>query len=235
MTPGCSPWPDGARCVVFLSVDVDGIIGIATLLVGATTVFAQLQAALNQIWNVKAAPTRGAIWSFIRTRLLSLALVLVLGFLLLVSLVVSAVLTVLHEYLSRVMPVGGAVSQAVNFVVSLSVIAFLVGTIFKVLPDVRIAWRDVWFGAGVTALLFSVGKSVIGLYLGHAGLASSYGAAGSLVVFMVWVYYSSLLMLLGAQITQTYARRRGAAIQPAPYAVPARPRAAALDRDCQGR
>jgi membrane protein len=197
-------------------------IGIITLLVGATTVFGQLQAALNRIWQVKAAPSRGAVWSFVRTRLLSLALVLVLGFLLLVSLGVSAVLTALHEYLSRAMPAGAAVWQGVDFAVSLAVVALLIGTIFKVLPDVRIAWRDVWFGAGVTALLFSVGKALIGFYLGHAGIASSYGAAGSLVVFLVWVYYSSLIILFGAQITHTFARVRGAAIEPAPHAVPLR-------------
>jgi membrane protein len=194
-------------------------IGIATLLIGATTVFAQLQAALNQIWNVRAAPSNRVLWSLVRTRLLSLALVLALGFLLLVSLVVSAVLAGLHHYLSAALPAGGAVWQVVNVVVSLAVVAILVGMIFKALPDVRIAWSDVWFGALATSVLFTLGKSLIGLYLGHASIASSYGAAGSLVVFLVWVYYSSLIILFGAQVTQTYARLRGVTILPAPYAV----------------
>ncbi|HVQ76627.1 MAG TPA: YihY/virulence factor BrkB family protein, partial [Candidatus Binatia bacterium] len=190
-------------------------IGIATLLIGATTVFAQLQAALNQIWNVRAAPSNRVLWSLMRTRLLSLALVLALGFLLLVSLVVSAVLAGLHHYLSAALPAGGAVWQVVNVVVSLAVVAILVGMIFKALPDVRIAWSDVWFGAMATSVLFTLGKSLIGLYLGHASIASSYGAAGSLVVFLVWVYYSSLIILFGAQVTQTYARLRGVTILPA--------------------
>jgi membrane protein len=194
-------------------------VGIATLLIGATAVFGQLQTALNHIWNVKAAPTHGMVWGLIRTRLLSLAIVLVLGFLLLVSLVASAVLAVLQRYLASALPGGADVWQVVNLIVSLAVVAVLIGAIFKVLPDARIEWHDVWCGAAVTAILFSIGKFLIGLYLGQAGFASSYGAAGSLVLFLVWIYYSSLIVLFGAQLTQTYAQHRGSSILPASYAV----------------
>ena len=196
------------------------VIGLATLLLGATTVFGQLQAALNQIWNVKAVPRR-AFWSLIRTRLLSLALVLVLGFLLLVSLVMSAALTGLQAYLSEALPLGAWFWRGVNFVVTLAVITLLIAAIFKVLPDARIPWAYVWFGAVVDAVLFGAGRIVIGFYLGHASIASSYGAAGSLVVFLIWVYYSSLIMLFGAKVTQVYAAWHGAEIAPAPHAVAA--------------
>jgi len=195
------------------------VIGIATLLVGATTAFAQLQAALNRIWNVEAAPTQSAVWGLIRSRLLSLTLVLVLGFLLLVSLAVSTVLAALHTHVAGLAPAGGGLWRVAEFMVSCTAIAILIAAIFKVLPDVRIAWPDVWFGAVVTSILFGVGKFLIGLYLGFASIASSYGAAGSVVVFLLWVYYSSLIILFGAQLTQTYARRRGASIHPAAYAV----------------
>jgi membrane protein len=195
------------------------VIGTATVLIGATTAFAQLQAALNRIWNVEAAPRHGAVWSLIRSRLLSLALVLVLGLLLLVSLAAGTLLTTLHTYLVRTAPAGTALWQVVEFVVSFGAIALLIATIFKVLPDVRISWPDVWFGAVATSILFGVGKFLIGWYLGHASIASSYGAAGSVVVFLLWVYYSALIVLFGAQLTQTYARRRGASTRPATYAV----------------
>ncbi|MGH7333125.1 MAG: YihY/virulence factor BrkB family protein, partial [Candidatus Rokuibacteriota bacterium] len=148
------------------------VIGIVTLLIGATTAFAQLQAALNRIWNVEAAPMHGVVWSLIRSRLLSLALVLVLGLLLLVSLAVSTVLATLHTYVGRTAPAGGALWQVVEFVVSWMALAILITVIFKVLPDVRIAWPDVWFGAVVTSMLFGAGKFLIGFYLGYASIAS---------------------------------------------------------------
>jgi membrane protein len=198
------------------------VVGIVTLLIGATTVFGQLQAALNQIWNVKAAPGR-ALWSLIRTRLLSLALVLVLGFLLLVSLLMSAALAAVQSYLSHAIPAGGLIWQGTNFLVTLGVVTLLIAMIFKVLPDVRVTWSYVWFGAVVTSVLFGLGRFVIGFYLGHATIASSYGAAGSLVVFLVWVYYSSLILLFGAKLTQVYARWHGADFAPAPHAVSATP------------
>ena len=195
------------------------VVGMATILIGATTAFAQLQIALNRIWNVEAAPTRGVVWSLIRSRLLSLALVLVLGLLLLVSVAAGTVLTTLDTYLVRTPPAGTALWQVVEFVVSCGAIVFMVATIFKVLPDVRIGWPDVWFGAVVTSILLGGGKFLIGWYLGHASIASSYGAAGSVVVCLVWVYYSALILLFGAQLTHTYARRRGVSAHPAAYAV----------------
>ncbi len=195
-------------------------IGVVLLLVGATTVFAQLQAALNHIWHVKASPRGNAIWSFIRTRLLSLGMVIVIGFLLLVSLVVSAALAAMHTYFTEMLPGGGGLLwRLVDIALGLIVITGLIAVMFKYLPDVRIAWRDVWFGAAVTAVLFSLGRYAIGLYLGHAGIASAYGAAGSLVVLLLWIYYSSLIIFLGAEITQVWARRMGKDIRPARYAV----------------
>jgi membrane protein len=196
-------------------------IGIITALFGATTVFAQLQTSLNQIWNVKAVASRRVVWSLIRTRLLSLALVLAAGFVLLVSLVLSAALAALHGYLSDLMPQGGMLWRGVNLAVSLTVVGLLIGVIYRVLPDVRISWRYVWLGALITAVLFAVGKFLIGLYLGHASIGSAYGAAGSLVVFLVWVYYSSLVLFLGAEITQVYAKWRGAWVVPLEHAAPA--------------
>jgi membrane protein len=199
------------------------IVGIVTLLFGATTVFAQLQSSLNQIWDVKTpvktVTRRGLLWSLIRTRLLSLTLILVVGFLLLVSLVVSAALAAVQDYLSTGLPGGSTLWQAANFLFSLLVISVLIAMVYRVLPDVRLDWRDVWVGALTTSVLFGVGKWVIGLYLGHASIGSSYGAAGSLVVFLVWVYYSSLIMFLGAEITFVYAQHRRRRVRPTEYAV----------------
>lgn len=197
--------------------------GVITLLFGATTVFAQLQSSLNQIWGVKTAVNtvtrRGLLWSLIRTRLLSLALVLAVGFLLLVSLVVSATLAALQGYLSRTFPAGGALWQVLNFLIALLVISILIAMVYRVLPDVRLDWPDVWVGAIITSILFGVGKSLIGLYLGHASIGSSYGAAGSLVVFLVWIYYSSLIMFFGAEITFVYAQHRRRRVRPTEHAV----------------
>jgi membrane protein len=199
------------------------ILGIITLLFGATTVFAQLQSSLNQIWDVKTAvktvTRRGLLWSLIRTRLLSLTLVLAVGFLLLVSLVVSAALAAFQAYLSRAFPGGGTLWQILNFLVSLLVISVLIAMVYRVLPDVRLDWPDVWVGAITTSLLFGVGKFLIGLYLGRASIGSSYGAAGSLVVFLVWVYYSSLIMFFGAEITFVYAQDRRKRVRPTELAV----------------
>lgn len=198
-------------------------VGVITLLFGATTVFAQLQSSLNQIWRVKTpvntVTRRGLLWSLIRTRLLSLALVLAVGFLLLVSLVVSATLAALQGYLSRTFPGGGTLWQVLNFLVSLLVISVLIAMVYRVLPDVRLGWPDVWVGAVTTSVLFGIGKFLIGLYLGHASIGSSYGAAGSLVVFLVWVYYSSLIMFFGAEITFVYAQHRRRRVRPTEHAV----------------
>jgi len=199
---------------------VSVLIGIVTLLVGATTVFGQLQAALNQIWKVKARPTRNVVGGLLRTRVLSLGLVVLLGFLLFVSLLMSAALAALHASLSSSGLVPGShVWSVLNGIVSFAVITVLVAMVFKVLPDVRIDWSQVWIGAAVTAALFGVGRFLISLYLSRASIASSYGAAGSLVVFLVWVYYSSLIFLFGAEFTRVLARRRGARIVPLAHAV----------------
>jgi membrane protein len=180
-------------------------LGVVALVLGATGAFAELQDALNTIWNVKARPG-GGVGGMVRARALSFAMVLVIAFLLLVALVVSAALAALGPLLGAVVPPG--VLHAVNTVVSLAVITGLFATIFKVLPDVEVPWRDVWPGAVLTALLFVVGKEAIGLYLGKAGVASGYGAAGSLVVVLVWVYYAAQILFFGAEFTQVYARRR---------------------------
>ena len=197
-------------------------IGVLTLLFGATTVFAELQSALNRIWRVETSAettSRPALlWSLVRTRLLALALIFVVGFLLLVSLVVSAGLAALHGYLARAFQGGALLWELVNFLVALAVISFLIAMVYRVLPDVRLGWADVWGGALVTAVLFSFGKFLIGLYLGQTSVASAYGAAGSLVVLLLWVYYSSLIMFLGAEITAVHARYRHR-VRPAEYAV----------------
>lgn len=190
------------------------IVGIVIMLIGATTVFMQLQAALNQIWHVEAAPDHSAILGFIRNRLLSLAVVISLGFFMLVSLVLSATISGLHGYLTTFFPGAAILVRVLNIVVTLVMITVVIALIFKFLPDVEIAWRDVWVGAVITSALFAVGKYVIGLYLGHAGVGSGFGAAGSIVVLMVWVYYTSLILFFGAEITQVYARRIGTTIRP---------------------
>jgi membrane protein len=188
-----------------------GIISFLTLLWGSTNVFAQLQNSLNKIWNVERRPGAG-IWATLRSRLLSFTMVLGVAFLLLVSLVVSSLLIVFVDWGHGLLPGADWVWQVVNFLVSFVVITFLFAAIFKVLPDVAIAWRNVWLGAVVTALLFSVGKYLLGLYLANAG--STYGAVGSLVVFLLWVFYSAQILFMGAEFTQVYARRYGAGIRP---------------------
>lgn len=193
------------------------VIGVGTLLVGASGAFAQLQDSLNTIWEVKPKAGRG-IKGVLRDRFLSFSLVLVIGFLLLVSLVLSAALAAMGKYLAGVLPLSSALMQAFNFALSFAVTTFLFALIFKVLPDVRIRWRDVWIGAAVTALLFSVGRFLIGLYLGRSSVSSAYGAAGSLVVVLVWVYYSAQILFLGAEFTQVYATRFGRGLSPKPNA-----------------
>jgi membrane protein len=184
------------------------IVGLATLFFGATGVFAQLQDSMNTIWKAKPPSTNGIV-DFLRVRLLSFSMVLGIGFLLLVSLVLSAVLAALGEYLGSFLPGGLAVGQALNATVSLVVVTVLFAMIYKLLPDTYVAWRDVWLGALVTSLLFTIGKFAIGFYLGKASVASSYGAAGSVVILLLWVYYSSMILYLGAEFTHVYSMRRG--------------------------
>jgi membrane protein len=193
------------------------VFGVVVLIWGATGVFAELQGSLNAIWKVTLKPDLGWL-DFFRMRLFSFAMVLALAFVLLVSLVISAALSALNNYLR-----GGAGTellwQGLNLAASLVVFSLLFAMIYKVLPDRRIGWEDVWVGAVITALLFSIGKSLLGIYLGHSSLASVYGAAGSLVILLVWVYYSSQLILLGAEFTKVYARRYRHSAPPDVHAV----------------
>jgi membrane protein len=182
------------------------IIGIGTLLLTATGVFTEIQSALNAIW--RAAPSAG-FSQLVRARLLSLGLVATLGFLMLVSLVVSAGLTALGSYLSDLFPGGSLLMSLLNSTISLLLISALFAAIYKILPDKPISWRDVAVGSVVTAILFTIGKSLIGLYIGSSSVASSYGAAGALLIFLLWVYYSAQIFLLGAEYTRAYTETHG--------------------------
>lgn len=182
-------------------------LGLATLLLTASGVFGEMQSALNVIW--KAAPQRSAVARVVRSRLTSLGLVLTFGFLLMVSLVVNAGLSAVHAYINSFFPAAHLLLQALTFLISLGLITLLFAAIYKALPDTTIAWRDVTIGAVVTALLFTVGKSLIAFYIGSSAVASSYGAAGAFAVILVWIYYSAQIFLLGAAFTHVYARRYG--------------------------
>lgn len=190
---------------------VAAIISVVTLLLGASGVFGELHNALNTIWEVKAKPGRG-IWGTIKDRFFSFTMVLGVGFLLLVSLIISAGLAAVNEFISGVMPSFITLAQVINFLVSFGIITVLFGLIYKVVPDVKVAWRDVWIGAVVTAFLFTVGKFAIGLYLGNSAPGSTYGAAGSLIVLLLWVYYSAQILFFGAEFTQVYANKYGSRI-----------------------
>jgi membrane protein len=194
------------------------VVGFVTLLLGAAGVFGQLKDALNTIWEVKSKGGAG-VTGFLRARLLNFGMVLVIGFLLLTSLVMTTALAALNGYFERLMGMPPFVGGVLAFCVSFGVVTTLFAFIFKVLPDVRIGWRDVWIGAVVTALLFELGKLGLSFYLGRAGTASSFGAAGSVVVILLWVYYASCILLLGAEFTQVYAREAGHEILPAAGAV----------------
>ncbi|HIK30247.1 MAG TPA: YihY/virulence factor BrkB family protein [Oscillatoriales cyanobacterium M59_W2019_021] len=196
---------------------IASLISIGVLLFGASGVFAQLQEALNAVWNVRAKPSLG-IWGFIRKRLLSFSMVLAIGFLLLVSLVLSAALSAISHIDFNLLPGLDIVWQLINFTLSFGLITLLFALIYKYLPDVKIAWGDVWVGATITALLFSFGKYILGLYLGQGSYGSAYGAAGSLVIILAWVYYSAQILLFGAEFTQVFARHYGSQIVPDRYA-----------------
>jgi membrane protein len=188
------------------------IVGVLTLLFGATGVVGELQDSLNTIWNVKSMATGGII-DVVRRRIVSFGMVLGIGFLLLVSLVLSTAVTALTELAGRRMTIPDAFLQAGDVLMSLVAVTALFGLIYKVIPDAKIRWRDVWWGAAAAALLFTAGKSVLGFYLAHSSFASTYGAAGSLVVLLLWVYYSAQILLFGAELTQvaTTSRRSVAA------------------------
>ncbi len=193
------------------------VIGLATLFLGATGLFLELQTALNAIWRVKPKPDAG-FRDMVLQRVISFGLVIGVGFLLLVSLVVSAALAALDKYVGRVFPAYVVLGQALNVAVSLGVVTLLFAMIYKTLPDVKLAWRDVWAGAVVTAGLFTIGKFLIGLYLGRSTTASTYGAAGSVVVLLLWINYSAQIVLLGAEFTRAWVQGRGATPQPESYA-----------------
>jgi membrane protein len=183
-------------------------LGILVLLIGATTVLAELETNLNRIWKVEADKVSG-LWSFMRTRLLSFGIVLAIGFLMIVSLVISAAIAAWGKYWSGWFGAMEVLLQAANFVVSVAIVTVLFAIIYKIMPRAVIRWRDVWIGALVTALLFSLGKFLIGFYIVKSGVESSYGAGGALVVLLVWVYYSAQIFLLGAEFTKVYAESHG--------------------------
>jgi membrane protein len=185
------------------------VVGLGTLLVGATGVFAQLQDALNTVWNTKPEASAGGIWGAVKDRLLSFSMVCGLAFLLLVSLVVGAIVSALGGAMQEWLPGSAALIQLLNFVVSLGLMFLMFAMIFKVLTYARPRWSDVWVGAGMTTALFAVGKYLIGLYLGQAAIGSTFGAAGSFVVLLLWLYYSSLILLFGAEFTQVYSSLEG--------------------------
>jgi membrane protein len=195
------------------------VISVIILLFGASGVFGQLQASLNRIWGVKPKPGRGVL-GMVQDRLLSFGFTLVVGFLLLVSLLLTAGIALVADLAGGLMPASETLAQLLNFVLSPAIITLLFAMIFKFLPDGKIAWRDVWIGAFLTALLFTVGRFALGLYLGKSSVASSYGAAGSLIVLLLWVYYSSQILFFGAEFTQVYANRFGSCVAPADNAVP---------------
>jgi membrane protein len=195
------------------------IIGFVALLFGAGGVVGQLQTSLNKIWEVTPKPGQG-IWGFLRQRFFSFAMVLAIGFLLLVSLVVTAVLSSFTGVLSSLLGDATFIAHAVDLLVSFGFVTLLFALIYKYVPDVEIEWRDVWVGAALTAILFTIGKYLIGLYIGTSGVSSTFGAAGSLITILVWVYYSSLIFFLGAEFTRVYATQYGSGVAPAENAQP---------------
>jgi len=208
------------------------ILGVGALIFGATTVFAQMQGALNQFWGVKAKPARSGVLKFITVRLLSLGMVLIIGFLMLTSFIVSLGVTGVIEYAREWVPIPGFAVVLIDLALSLAVTTVLFGMLFKVLPDVRVQWGDVWRGAFVTALLFAIGKYLISLYLTHVATASTYGAAGSLVLILLWVYYSSLILFFGTCLTIARILQRGEQVRPKKSAV--RTRVVLEENDASG-
>jgi membrane protein len=183
------------------------IIGVVTVIATASGVFSEMQGALNAIW--KTEPEGTAVSRLIRARIASLGLVAGLGFLLIASLAVSAGITALSDHLNALLPFGTLIASVMNTVVSIALLSALFAAIYKVLPDRHLEWRDVLFGAAVTSVLFTIGKSLIGWYVGSSAVASTYGAAGALIILLLWVYYSAQIFLLGAEVTKAYANQRG--------------------------
>jgi membrane protein len=198
---------------------VSSILGVVLLLIGAGGVVGQLQTSLNTIWGVAPKPGQG-VWGFIRQRFISFAMVLGIGFLLVVSLAASALLTTFTQFAGEWLGTTAFLAHGLDLIISLVFVTALFAMIYKFLPDVRIEWRDVIVGAALTSLLFTIGKILIGIYLGTSGVTSTYGAAGSLITVLLWVYYSSLIFFLGAEFTQVYAREYGSGVVPAENAQP---------------
>ncbi|HJR13601.1 MAG TPA: YihY/virulence factor BrkB family protein [Rhodanobacteraceae bacterium] len=196
---------------------VSTIVGTAVLVIGATTVFAHLQTALNQIWDVEAAPDRSAIWRLLGSRLLALAVVLGMAFVLLVSMAISVALAGAEHYIAQFFPGAGIALRVIYALVSFAVVVGVIALLFKYVPDAEIEWREALVGALITGALFTIGKYALGVYLAHLRYSSA-GAAGSLILIVVWVYYSALILFLGAQTTQVYACRFGREIRPKPHA-----------------
>ncbi|MEJ8825076.1 YihY/virulence factor BrkB family protein [Variovorax humicola] len=208
---------DGAaavQAILHAAADTDkglvaGAVSVVVLLVGATTVFAELQSALDRIWHVPEKEKPSGVWAVLRARVLSFGLILGVAFLLIVSLLVSAALAAFDNWFGGLMPGWEVLMQALNLLISFGIVTLLFAMIYKLMPTARIAWRDVWIGAGVTALLFELGKLLIGLYLGKSGVTQAFAAAGSLVVLVAWVYYAAQIFLLGAEFTKVYADAHG--------------------------
>jgi membrane protein len=186
-----------------------GLISVVVLVMGATTVFAELQSALDRIWHVPPSAKPKGVWATVRARILSFGLILGMVFLLMVSLAVSAAVAAFGTYASSLLPAGETLLQVLNFIVSLAIATLLFAMIYKLMPSTKIAWRDVWVGAITTAILFSVGKFLIGLYLGKSSMTETFAAAGSLVILIAWVYYAAQIFLLGAEFTKVYAQEHG--------------------------
>ena len=198
---------------------ISAIIGVLALILGAGGVVGQLQTSLNTIWGVTAKSGQG-VWGFVRQRFISFSMVLAIGFLLIVSLVVSAIVSSFSQFIGTYFGGAEVLAHGLDLLVSFLLVTALFAMIYKFLPDVKIEWRDVWIGAALTSILFTVGKFLIGLYLGHSAVSSTYGAAGALITVLLWVYYSALIFFLGAEFTQVYATQYGSGMAPDEHAQP---------------
>jgi membrane protein len=213
--------PQGAEAVRMMITDayrpgsglVATIIGIAVILVGSTSAFVMLNQALNILWGAPPNPT-APIWNLIKERLLSFVMILTIGLLLVLSFTLSIVLSLVTGFFQDLLPLPPFLIQGADFLISLLLVTLLFAAVFKVLPDVKIAWADVWVGAAITAILFSLGKFLFGMYLARSSIRSAYGAASSLAIFLMWVYYSAQIFFIGAEITQVYANRYGSRVKP---------------------
>lgn len=209
--------------VINSQIDQSGIwpalIGVFATIVGATTVFAQMQQSLNQIWDVAPRPSRSGMWVYLKARVLSLTIILAIGFVLLVSLLLSVALRAVMAFAEGWLPIPGWALLSMELSLSLFVVTLLFAAMFKILPDVLLSWRDVMLGAFITAVLFTVGRSLIAMYLANTATASAYGAAGSLALLLLWVNYSSLILLFGAAFTRAHLESRGLPVRPKKTAV----------------